>query len=691
MSDGTRIRGEERLEQGRLSEGDQQRFRHRVRRDSAERLRAPLLMLTLAAVVWLPACRSVDPFDAIRSEDTLERYYRFVRESPDSPHLPEAMERMAVLRIKRSPSFDDYGAFKQEYPDSVYFDELRPLLEDVAFRTARAAGTPDAYTQFLEEFPGGVNALRAAGNRAFVEAAGFGGRTVELRDFAAEHPKSDFAAEARRSVANVETRDTTRFRMVGLVIDIEGAPEPDRLAAQFTKRAMDAYSFYGVKLVPVSQDAPNSSRTPRARLTIRHREEQISAQRSAALKPQVVATTDVTLQSAPDVRPAWERSFTLPVDERSHVPNTSVLFSATTAPSYWASFYVPVATWQTSAAVRSASKLRKTVSAVSAAGDRVVVLYEDGDFDLLELADPHAPALLAPHKREKSDRTRWTDLTILGDRVAVFGEAGLEVVRFTSDGPEEQFSKQRGEVGSLLAVESYGDYLLLGGSFGLQLLHPSGGEPVRFFSRVPRGLATVGSLIVFTQGSSVHISTAKLLKQNKRVGSFDLGKTFKPGRVRAFDSTVLVMGENGVASLDLSNPRNPRVDGILRSREVGRIHDATMVRGRVFLLGTHGLLALNAKRNRISEVIAVETEGRMATMGRHLVTVGGDVMQVVDGTPFTARSIPAAPDPQSESSAQSPAMMTPDASTKPASQAGPRDRAVGELAPAEADFEIAEP
>ena len=88
----------------------------------------------------------------------------------------------------------------------------------------------DAYKAFAREFPAGAYSARAIGNASYLASEGFRGQPARLRLFAAEHPTSDFAEEAKRSVEVLRTRQRTRFRRVGLVVEISPATPEARCA-----------------------------------------------------------------------------------------------------------------------------------------------------------------------------------------------------------------------------------------------------------------------------------------------------------------------------------------------------------------------------------------------------------------------------------------------------------------------------
>ena len=55
---------------------------------------------------------------------------------------------------------------------------------------------------------------------------------------------------------------------------------------------------------------------------------------------------------------------------------------------------------------------------------------------------------------------------------------------------------------------------------------------------------------------------------------------------------------------------------------------------RVFLVGDRGVQVLAVTLDRVEEVVDTIAGESAAALGRHLVTVGGEHMQVLDGLPF---------------------------------------------------------
>jgi len=598
-----------------------------------------LLGVALGAALAATACAGSAWKGAV-SEDSPAAYYRFLRDHPDSKHAESARARLEFHKLKRNPSLEGLERFRERFPqETELLGRVRPLLEEEAFRAARSEGTAEAYEAFAERFPGGDLAERARGNAVFLREGGFAGRPDSLAGFADSHPESDFAAEARRSAESLSVRERTDFDRVGLEVRIApGTPGASRLISEYRERAAETYRRAGVELV-VSPETDAAA--PAARLVIEHRESAVETSVSGdrLSRPGVQVATDVTLRIGDEGPPIWRRTFSVHAGPQESLGEGSVVYGAA-GPRYWRDFFVPVARWQSNAAVRAVVDLAKTASAVDASDDRAVVLFEDGDFQVLALEDPTRPTVLAEHERER-DLKSWSGVRILGDRVALFGD-GLELVAFTAEGTETVAALERGVVGSPVAVERLGEGLVIAGNRGLLVTGPDGSEPRQALRRAVRGLGVVGDTLLFSDGEAVFVSTLPLLRETRVLAQLRLGRSFGPGRLRVFGDRAVVVGETGALVLDVARPAAPRVLAQLHTRQLGPVHDAVRSGDRLFLLGERGLMVLDPEGRRVHESVDVQARSRADAMGRHVVTVGEDRLQVVDATPFRAEAAEAA-------------------------------------------------
>ena len=601
----------------------------------------PVLVLV---VIGLLACAGT-AWERVRAEDTAAAYHGFLREHPDSDQAEQARARLALVRLRSKPSAEGYDAFRAEFPDETLLPELQSIAERSVFERARAIGTAEAYRAFLADFGAGGYAERARGNAEFLEAHGFGARPDELSDFAKRHPTSDFAVEARRSAEAVSVRSQRSFRSVGLRVEIApGTPSPDRLIRVFSERAIRRYAEAGLALVPLAEGRDPREASLPVRLTIRHEETSVRSdfQGEQVSASGILATTRVMLTRTGEAAPIWsdEFSFRAPGSIRGE---TSVLFGVGTQ-RYWASFFVPVATWDTSAAVRAARGLEKPVASVAVSEARAIVLFTDGDVEMFDLGDPQQPVLLGAY-RHKRDLSRWSGLHVAGDRVVLFGPDGIEVLGLVGGRFAPVLTLDRGTVGSIVAVESLGRDLVAAGNRGLVLVAEGKAQPEPLLERPVLGLARLGDRLLFTDGTSLFVSTTSLLREQRVAAELRLGRGFGPGPLRVEGPQVIVVAQRGVAVVDLSVPGRPRLQSRIETAEAGEIRDAAMVGGRLFLLGERGLQLTDARGSRVVDSACVVARLRVAPAGRHLVMIGEKTLQVVDATPFVAGSAMAAPLP----------------------------------------------
>ncbi|MEM9176308.1 MAG: hypothetical protein AAGC67_13860, partial [Myxococcota bacterium] len=265
----------------------------------------------------------------------------------------------------------------------------------------------------------------------------------------------------------------------------------------------------------------------------------------------------------------------------------------------------------------------------------------DGDFELLGLADPTQPIQLAHYARSE-DYKKWTGIRSVGGRIAIFGEEGLEFVRFTAKGPVAERTFERGEIGRVLSIAPVGNRMVIAGAQGLQVLDPGTGEMRRVMRRIVKSIDALDETLVFVDGESVYLSTLELLAENRVIAQLKLGKTFGPDNVRVLDRAAVVTGPGGALVVDLANPQKPKAVAKLSSRQIGEVVDATRVRGRTFLVGERGLQLLTRRLDRVEETIDVGERDRVSAMGRHLVTSSAAGIQVVDATPWATAPSPAA-------------------------------------------------
>lgn len=602
----------------------------------------PVIVLVLL-VVGCASPRSA--WIEARRDDTASGYHRFLREHPDAPQTAEARERLELVRLRKHPTADKYEKFRASYPDSALLAEIRPEVEEPLFERARIRGTAAAYREFLEEFPDGRYAERAAGNLTYLENGGFGAQPAELAAFATRHGESDFAREAGRSVAAVDARRRGAIRSVGVVLEIApGTPGGDRVARAIGERVRRHLRSAGVQLVALSGPEDPRGAAVGAILTVRHSEGMARPDvHGGSSFAGILAVTNVTLAPPRDGGVIWSEEFTVraPTAERSD--DRSVLFGPS-GDRYWAEFYLPAVTWGTQYAVRAPYRLPAHAVAVASVGHRAVVLFAEGDFDVVDLSDPAAP-MITGHYRRPQDLSKWSDLRIIGGSVVIFGSDGLEVVNISSGAPQRVLRLDRSRIGSVVAVEPVGSELLIAGSQGLLLANPRAGEPQVLIPRPMTSAATIGDRVLFTDRDSLYVASLAMLRKQKAEAQLPLGTGVDPTRLRTSGRTAVVIGASNVIVVDVSRPARPVVRSRFTVREAGPVADAVVSRGRLFLLGSRGLQVVDASGRRVHDSVDVEARARLAAAGRHLVMIGDGGLQVVDTTPFVSGESLAAPRP----------------------------------------------
>jgi hypothetical protein len=254
---------------------------------------------------------------------------------------------------------------------------------------------------------------------------------------------------------------------------------------------------------------PSFDTAPPARLVIRHEERDVAQQAPRSRE----ATTNVYLTVRGQDRPAWHRRFSLSADFVGGRRGTSILFGPNATP-YWSTFFVPIATWDTKTAVGPLVSLGRDAVAVDAAGDRAVALFDNGDFQLIHLANPAMPVILVERRSPESGK-RMSGIRLARAGVAVFGEDGLEWLRLSEKGPSVVKSFGRDTIGSVSDLVEVDDGLVLSTRRGMIHIPWADdglglGEPRRLRRAIPVGLAMSGENLVWTDGRSRRRVSASL-------------------------------------------------------------------------------------------------------------------------------------------------------------------------------------
>jgi hypothetical protein len=155
-------------------------------------------------------------------------------------------------------------------------------------------------------------------------------------------------------------------------------------------------------------------------------------------------------------------------------------------------------------------------------------------------------------------------------------------------------------------------------------------------------MTTVGDMLLFVDQTTLFVTTVPLLQKQQVQAQLELGEEFLvgaisgSGRIRGFEGQAVIFGATGTLIVDLTFPQQPRLVGSFTTTQTGRVTDAAQAGGHTFLLGTRGIQKLSADNSRIAESIHVEARSRFSRMGRHLVAVGANTLQVVDASPYIA-------------------------------------------------------
>ncbi len=594
----------------------------------------PSFRFSLVIALALTSCAG-QGWEQVRAQDATQAYRRFIAEHPNSPHVTEAKERLAVLQLERDPNAEALARFRSEHPDSQATADLTRRLESRVFESARSEATPAAYDRFLATFPDGAFAARATGNATYLRAAGFTGRPEALAAFVQQHPTSDYTIEAQRTLSGVDARRSARWGSVGLRIEIApGVGEADRLRNLFAERAREAYTAAGISLV----EGPAVTM-----LTIRHDERDASAhdQDGRLAKSGVVAETTVSLQRNGDAEPIWTEPFTARIPDVDRRAGGSALFSRS-AESYWDRFFVPIASWPTQLARRSAWNAGSGLAGVAADVGRAIALSPNGSFRELDLSDPTAPRVVATYQRP-SGIASFSGVQRAGNRVVLFGEDGIEVVVRQGGAYRLVFALDRGVAGSVIGVAEIDGHLVAAGSRGLLRTPLDGGPVERLFDRPLRGIALTGDTLLLLDEQWLYAGSARDPRPAEFVRAAELGRGLEPRGLRVGSGIAVVFGLRGIACFDVSGGRTARALDRPKPDLIGSVADVAVQGGSVFLIGERGLQVLDPFRGRIVDTIDVTGRAALDGVGDHVVAIGGDRLEVVDVAPWIAHAASTAP------------------------------------------------
>lgn len=589
--------------------------------------------IAIVCCLVLVACAGAN-WETVRTEDTAAAYRRFLADNPRSPHVAEAKERIAVLAFERDPSLEALERFRREYPDSEALPALLARIEGRLFEATRTRATVAGYDAFLATFPQSSFASRARGNRAFLAAGGFAGDAASLALFVQQHPESDYAAEIDRSLAAL---DGSRAGFGAVAVQIEIAPgvgEAERLRAAFAERARDLYRAAGMR---ITDGAANAT------LHIRHAERPMAASQSEGVltRAGVLAETEVALVVTGRDAPEFVDRISWRLADTSMRPNASILFSPT-ASVYWDRFYVPVLSWPTAASKRGTWRSPGTLAAVGTAPGRAIALAPNGSFQELDLSDPSHPRVVATHVSPGA-LARFSGVRVVGERVVLFGEDGVEIVLRQGGTFRRLAGFDRGVVGAVAGVEEVDGELLLAGTRGLVRVPMDGSRAgaERLVTRPLRGIARSGETLYLLDDQWLYAGPLRDPRATSFFTAAEFGRALDARMLRVEGSIGVVVGGTGIACFELSPSGPARALARQRTPAIGAVSDAVVAGGRVFLVGERGLLVLDPRDGRIVDSVDVEARGSLGIAGGHLVSVGGAQLEIVDAAPWITRTAPA--------------------------------------------------
>lgn len=597
--------------------------------------------LVLAVSLLALACAD-SSWEAARRADTVAAYHQFLRDHPGSGRVVEAEQRIAFLRVKARPGISAFEEFERKYSGSGLIRELEPIVEPLYLEAARAENTSEAYRRFLSRFPGGALEARAKGDLYYVESVGLAPAPETLEAFLRDYPDSDFAGEARATLDLLHSHATTTIGSLVLRVDVASTVEdPERVRAGFASVVAREYRDVGieVKLLPQEESVDPAQE---AWMHIDYRE--VPAPGTFGGRT-LISQCRVRMFQRDQAEPIWDRTFEAPAEhllKGAHGRDRTVFGNSKYA--FWQQFFVPVSTWATSRARVARMEYPEGVAAIDVRGDRGAVLLAGGGIEYLDVASPAQPKVLARYRRNR-DLARWTGLRVLpDDRVAAYGANGLEIVEFTSRAPTRLGAWEAPELGVIRDASVHGSTLLAVGSKGAFAFRTAqtNPEPHRLVEGDYVGVAVRGDRIYLVSPTRLEVATPKQLLSHLTGTKIPLGEKLQARRARISNDSLWLFGESSVIGFDLRDADQPVPVARLDADKLGVLTDVAADRQHLYLLGERGLQVATASGKQVSDAIQVGGDRGVATKGRYLLVAGGEMVDVVDLSPY--RIAPASPD-----------------------------------------------
>ena len=110
-------------------------------------------------------------YEGLRESSNLARWQQFLKLFPEGAYAPVARQRIEILERQQALEGQKKKAAELERNRQVHAERERLLreareLDDQAFQTAQLIGTPDAFRQYMDQYPEGSHAAEARGQLA---------------------------------------------------------------------------------------------------------------------------------------------------------------------------------------------------------------------------------------------------------------------------------------------------------------------------------------------------------------------------------------------------------------------------------------------------------------------------------------------------------------------------------------------
>lgn len=577
-------------------------------------------------------------WEAARSSDSLASYHRFLRAHPNSPEAARAQERMAYLRVKARPTIEAYEAFESEHPTSDLLEDLRGRVEPLYFARAREANSEHAYREFLERFPDGELSERARGDLAYISRLGAGAGIEALRSFVARYPASDFVADADHSLSLSSLHRETAIRSLAVRVRVAaGVTDPRRVRRGFASVVADAYRELGigVKLLEPGAELPEEAT---AWMQIDYQE--APAEGTFGGRTMLVQCRVRLFHRELD-EPIWDRSFEAPAEHReaSGTSKDRTIFGNSRY-AFWRKFFVPVSTWATSLAHVDRRAYPEPVVAIDVRGDRAAVLLTSGGFEYLDVSSAVEPRVIGRYRRH-NDLTLWAGARVLPeDRVVLFGQGGIEIVRVSPNQVTRLAVRGASEIGAIRDASLYGDHtLLLAGSEGVWALrlNDSAWRPHRLVEADYLGVTVEGPQVYLLGSDRLDVATPAQLVQHLTGTSVALGEHFEATRLRASGGDLYVFGPRAIIRFDLRTPASPVPVQKVDLADLGRVSDLASDAFHLYVVGDRGLQVFDRSGTSVSDRIQIQANRSAVPRGRFLFLAGGHELEILDLSPYRSR------------------------------------------------------